>query len=123
MGWRGASSGVATQQPRAPTRYLLFSLAPFPPPTPRQEPPTLLTSPPRPARPPRAALQIFCPRCEDIYFPRSEYQSAVDGAYFGTTFPHLLLMTYPMYRPPKATNAYVPKVFGFKLHPTAYGAK
>ncbi len=43
------------------------------------------------------------------------------GAYYGTTFPHLMLMTYPMYRPPKSADAYVPRVFGFKLHPTAYG--
>ena len=52
---------------------------------------------------------------------RSEYQCSIDGAYSGTTFPHLLLMTYPMYRPPKAADTYVPRVFGFKLHPSAYG--
>lgn len=65
-------------------------------------------------------LQVFCPRCEDIFYPRSEYQCSIDGAYYGTTFPHLMLMTYPMYRPPKAVETYVPRVFGFKLHPTAY---
>ena len=43
-------------------------------------------------------------------------QSNVDGAYFGTTFPHLLLMTYPGLRPPKQQEAYVPRVFGFRLH-------
>lgn len=31
---------------------------------------------------------------QDIYFPRSKYQGNIDGAYFGTTFPHLFLMTY-----------------------------
>lgn len=66
-------------------------------------------------------LQIFCPKCEDIFYPRSEYQCSIDGAYYGTTFPHLLLMTYPMYRPPKSLETYVPRVFGFKLHPSAYG--
>lgn len=35
---------------------------------------------------------------QDIFYPRSEYQCSIDGAYYGTTFPHLLLMTYPMYR-------------------------
>jgi len=68
-----------------------------------------------------AHMQVFCPKCDDIYYPRSEYQCSIDGAYFGTTFPHLLLMTYPMYRPPKSSDVYVPRVFGFKLHPTAYG--
>lgn len=71
--------------------------------------------------PGQSTTKIFCPKCEDIYYPRSEYQCAVDGAYFGTTFPHLMLMTYPMYRPPKTVNAYVPRVFGFKLHPSAFG--
>lgn len=68
-----------------------------------------------------APLQIFCPKCEDIYYPRTEYQCSIDGAYFGTTFPHLMLMTYPSCRPPKASDLYVPRIFGFKLHPTAYG--
>ncbi len=70
-----------------------------------------------------ACAQVFCPKCEDIYFPRSEYQCSIDGAYFGTTFPHLLLMSYPMYRPPKSSDVYVPRVFGFKLHPSAYGER
>ena len=48
-------------------------------------------------------------------------QGNADGAYFGTTFPHLLLMTYPSLRPPPASDSYVPRVFGFKLHPSALG--
>ncbi|KAF6251204.1 casein kinase II, regulatory subunit [Scenedesmus sp. NREL 46B-D3] len=67
-----------------------------------------------------STVKIFCPKCEDIYYPRIDYQCSIDGAYFGTTFPHLMLMTYPMYRPPKATGKYVPRVFGFKLHASAY---
>ena len=42
------------------------------------------------------------------------------GAYFGTTFSHLFLLTYPSLRPPKATEKYTPRVFGFKIHPSAY---
>eukprot|EP00249_Psilotum_nudum_P021327 c28068_g1_i2 orf=3-788(-) len=42
-----------------------------------------------------STVKIYCPKCEDIYYPRSKYQGNVDGAYFGTTFPHLFLMTYP----------------------------
>jgi casein kinase II subunit beta len=71
--------------------------------------------------PGQSAVKIFCPKCEEIYYPRSEYQCSIDGAFFGTTFPHLLLMTYPTYRPPKSNEKYVPRVFGFKLHPSAYG--
>eukprot|EP00210_Caulerpa_lentillifera_P001176 g1132.t1 len=71
----------------------------------------------------QATVKIFCPRCQDVYYPRSKYQGNIDGAYFGTTFPHLLLMTYPMLLPPSSTTNYVPRVFGFKIHPTAYDQK
>lgn len=70
--------------------------------------------------PRQSTVKIFCPKCEDIYYPRSRYQGQVDGAFFGTTFPHLFLLTYSSLRPPKPTTQYVPKVFGFKIHPTAY---
>jgi hypothetical protein len=43
----------------------------------------------------------------------------IDGAYFGTTFPHLFLMTYPQVKPAKPTQSYVPRIFGFKLHKSA----
>lgn len=40
----------------------------------------------------------------------------IDGAYFGTTFPHLFLMTYGHLKPQKPAQSYVPRVFGFKIH-------
>lgn len=43
----------------------------------------------------------------------------MDGAYFGTTFCHLFLQTNPQLRPPKATDKYVPRIYGFKIHPSA----
>ncbi|KAM7508877.1 hypothetical protein LguiA_019330 [Lonicera macranthoides] len=63
-----------------------------------------------------STVKIYCPRCEDIYYPRSKYQGNIDGSYFGTTFPHLFLMTYAHLKPQKPTQSYVPRVFGFKLH-------
>ncbi|KAL9254981.1 Casein kinase II subunit beta-1-like protein [Drosera capensis] len=63
-----------------------------------------------------STVKIYCPKCEDIYYPRSKYQGNIDGAYFGTTFPHLFLMTYGNLKPQKAAQNYVPRVFGFKLH-------
>ncbi|KAL8500487.1 hypothetical protein ACS0TY_020182 [Phlomoides rotata] len=66
---------------------------------------------------PRAStVKIYCPKCEDIYYPRSKYQGNIDGAYFGTTFPHLFLMTYGHLKPQKPPQSYVPRVFGFKMH-------
>ncbi|GAB4861999.1 Putative casein kinase II subunit beta-4 [Ancistrocladus abbreviatus] len=63
-----------------------------------------------------STVKIYCPKCEDVYYPRSKYQGNIDGAYFGTTFPHLFLMTYRNLRPQKAVQNYVPRVFGFKIH-------
>ncbi|KAK9716261.1 hypothetical protein RND81_06G221900 [Saponaria officinalis] len=63
-----------------------------------------------------STVKIYCPKCEDIYYPRSKYQGNVDGAYFSTTFPHLFLMTYPHLKPQKPSQNYTPRVFGFKLH-------
>ncbi|KAJ7952605.1 Casein kinase II subunit beta [Quillaja saponaria] len=63
-----------------------------------------------------STVKIYCPRCEDVYYPRSKYQGNIDGAYFGTTFPHLFLMTYGNHKPQKPSQSYVPRVFGFKIH-------
>ncbi|OIT25881.1 PREDICTED: putative casein kinase II subunit beta-4 isoform X1 [Nicotiana attenuata] len=63
-----------------------------------------------------STVKIYCPKCEDIYYPRSKYQGNIDGAYFGTTFPHLFLMTYGHLKPQKPTQDYTPRVFGFKIH-------
>ncbi|XP_021756430.1 putative casein kinase II subunit beta-4 isoform X2 [Chenopodium quinoa] len=61
-----------------------------------------------------STVKIYCPKCADIYYPRSKYQG--NGAYFGTTFPHLFLMTYGNLKPTQATRSYVPRIFGFKVH-------
>ncbi|KAK4802237.1 hypothetical protein SAY86_000440 [Trapa natans] len=61
-------------------------------------------------------VKIYCPKCEDVYYPRSKFQGNIDGAYFGTTFPHLFLMTYQHLKPQKPGQSYTPRVFGFKIH-------
>lgn len=40
----------------------------------------------------------------------------VDGAYFGTSFAHIFLMTYDELVPTVPSTNYVPRVFGFKVH-------
>lgn len=47
-------------------------------------------------------VKLYCPRCEDLYSPKSSRHGSIDGAYFGSTFPHMFLMVYPHMIPSKA---------------------
>lgn len=40
-------------------------------------------------------VKLFCPTCVDTYTPPSSRFNGVDGAFFGTTFPHLLFQQHP----------------------------
>ncbi|GAA6025780.1 hypothetical protein JCM8202_002920 [Rhodotorula sphaerocarpa] len=80
-------------------------------------------------------VKLFCPSCLDMYVPPSSRFQGVDGAFFGTTFPHMLFQTYP---PPSTlplalpapadpsrrepttpltslSKVYVPRIYGFKV--------
>ena len=60
-------------------------------------------------------FKIYCPRCEEVYVPKVR-QVNVDGAYFGTSFPHVFLKHYPLavILPPKIYH-YEPKIYGFRI--------
>lgn len=60
-------------------------------------------------------VKVYCPRCEEVYYPRQKLQD-VDGAYFGASFPHILLQSYPDLCLVKPLAKYVPRIYGFKLH-------
>lgn len=60
-------------------------------------------------------FKVFCPRCEEVYIPKSR-EVNLDGAFFGTSFPHAFLKHYPLavILPPKV-HFYEPKISGFKI--------
>mmetsp|Transcript_8013 Transcript_8013/g.1064 ORF Transcript_8013/g.1064 Transcript_8013/m.1064 type:complete len:114 (+) Transcript_8013:115-456(+) len=59
-------------------------------------------------------VKVYCPKCKEVYVPKYK-TSDVDGAYFGVSFPHILLQTYPDLVVYGEYKKYAPKVFGFKL--------
>lgn len=63
--------------------------------------------------PGEAMVKLYCPKCMDVYTPKSSRHHHTDGAYFGTGFPHMLFMVHPEYRPKRPANQFVPR---FELH-------
>ena len=55
---------------------------------------------------------MYCPSCEDIYSTKSR----LDGAFFTSSLPHLLMLQYPDIKPPKPTERYVPRIYGYRIH-------
>lgn len=70
--------------------------------------------------PGEAMVKLYCPKCMDVYTPKSSRHHHTDGAYFGTGFPHMLFVVHPEYRPKRPANQFVPRLYGFKIHHLAY---
>ena len=64
-------------------------------------------------------VKLYCPKCEDIYNPKSSRHASIDGAYFGTSFHSILFQVYPALNPEKSMRRYEPRAFGFKVHAPA----
>ena len=65
------------------------------------------------------SVKLYCAKCEDVYSPKSSRHAAIDGAFFGTSFPHILFQVYPPLIPQKSNERYLPRCFGFKTHAIA----
>jgi casein kinase II subunit beta len=53
---------------------------------------------------------------QDIFHPKSSRAASIDGAYFGTTMPHLFLLNRPALIPAAASANYVPRIYGFRIN-------
>jgi casein kinase II subunit beta len=65
-----------------------------------------------------SSVKLYCPKCDEVYYPRSARHKSLDGAFWGTTFPHLLLLT--LHQEGTLTiepsqQSYVPRIFGFRV--------
>ena len=60
-------------------------------------------------------VKLYCPKCMDVYTPKSSRHHHTDGAYFGTGFPHMLFMVHPEYRPKRPANQFVPRYVVFLM--------
>ncbi|KAI8136759.1 casein kinase II, regulatory subunit [Fennellomyces sp. T-0311] len=60
------------------------------------------------------SVRLYCPNCRDIYLCNGKHAN-VDGAHFGTTFPHLFVDTFPNDIKLKPAKAYVARIFGFRI--------
>lgn len=66
--------------------------------------------------PRQSTVRVFCPRCEQVYVPKNRHVANLDGAFFGTSLPHMLLQAYPDLVPLDLPRAFEAKIFGFKVH-------
>lgn len=60
-------------------------------------------------------VKLYCPTCLDVYTPPNSRFQNVDGAFFGTTFPHLFFLTFPDLIKPVACTPYEPRIYGFRV--------
>mmetsp|Transcript_2727 Transcript_2727/g.3884 ORF Transcript_2727/g.3884 Transcript_2727/m.3884 type:complete len:354 (+) Transcript_2727:133-1194(+) len=74
--------------------------------------------------PSKEKVKVYCPKCGQVYgVPTNPGEQGLDGSFFGTTFPHLFFLTFNRLIPEPCTETYIPRVFGFKIHPSAKCAR
>ncbi len=65
--------------------------------------------------PQKSAVKVFCCRCKELYRSDSAKNSALDGAFFGRSFPHMFFMQYPELQYADSVASYVPRLYGFRI--------
>ena len=54
-------------------------------------------------------VKLYCPKCMDVYVPKSSKHHHTDGSYFGTGFPHMVFFVHPELRPKRPQTQFVPR--------------
>jgi casein kinase II subunit beta len=62
-----------------------------------------------------SGVKLYCPLCEDLYNPKSDKHSSLDGAFFGSSFHLMFLMTYTNGFTSNSYTPFVQKVYGFNV--------
>lgn len=62
-----------------------------------------------------AKVHIYCPLCQEIYKIDESEKIYLDGSFFGTSFPHILLQTYPFFASLKTPSFSTSKIFGYAV--------
>jgi casein kinase II subunit beta len=65
--------------------------------------------------PQKSAVKVFCCRCNELYRADSSKATALDGAYFGCSFPHMFFLQFPELQFSDPVEAYVPRLYGFRI--------
>eukprot|EP00392_Amoebophrya_sp_AT5.2_P014098 g14236.t1 len=63
----------------------------------------------------QSGAKVYCPRCKEVFHPKSSKLEVIDGAFFGTSFCHLFFLIYPHLKPSSEPRNYIPRIFGFKV--------
>lgn len=66
------------------------------------------------------SVKLFCARCKEVYNCSYSRHDKIDGAYFGTTFPHLFFLVFPELQPRDSKQSYIPPVVELKLPSTSH---
>ena len=65
----------------------------------------------------QSGTNVFCPSCGEWYVPRNPKLGQLDGAYFGTSAAHMMVMQYSNQVPTGSTVPFLPLLYGFRVFP------
>ncbi len=60
-------------------------------------------------------VKVYCPKCNEVYISKKKCED-IDGAYFGPSFPFILLKTFEDMMPKEKPKRFEPTIYGFKLY-------